>query len=289
MEETILTIQHALDALLDEGLTLFRGTIQDSEGAHTLSFMKRHAPYQTWYTKALRVISQLYPERSDDFQAHYRELLALQRSTPSPSWYDKALRVMTRLTAWRSQDTKDQAREGPSRTQSGAPETGRQTCMGMTITPNGEMIPSVHLTFLAHLAQQLRILSAVRDGLAYVLADLQGTLYGDVENHVLAAVHRLSQHGHHRAAGALAGVLLEIHLAHVAAKYRVTMGAKSPDITMLNAALKRGGIYDGEIWRSIQRLGALRDDWVDASRSDPTVDELTTFLHEVQTVRQRVR
>ena len=102
-------------------------------------------------------------------------------------------------------------------------------------------------------------------------------------------VYTLSQHGHHRAAGALAGVLLEIHLAHVVAKYRVAMGAKAPDITMLNTALKRGGIYDGEIWRSIQRLEALRDDWVDAARRDPTVDELTTFLHEVQTVRQRVR
>jgi len=36
-------------------------------------------------------------------------------------------------------------------------------------------------------------------------------------------------------------------------------------------------------------LGALRDGWVDASRSDPTVDELTAFLHEVQTVRKRVQ
>jgi hypothetical protein len=161
--------------------------------------------------------------------------------------------------------------------------------MGMTITPNGEMISSVRLTFLAHFAQQLRILSSVRDGLEYVLADLHGTLYGDVENHVLAAVDTLAQYGHHRAAGALAGVLLEIHLAHVAAKYRVAMGAKSPDITMLNTALKRGGIYDGELWRCIQRLGAVRDDWVTASRREPTANELTAFLHEVHTVRQRVR
>ena len=289
MEDTIQTIQQALDALLDEGMALFRGTIQGSEGAHTLSFMQRHMPYQAWYTKALRVIGQLYPERSDDFQAHYRALLALHRSTPSLPWYRTALRVMHRLTAWRSQEAKDQARERHSRARPGAPETGRQTGMGMTITPNGELIPSLRLTFLAHFAQQLRILSAVRDGLVYVLADMHGTLYSDVENHVLAAVHRLSQHGHHRAAGALAGVLLEIHLAHVVAKYRVAMGAKAPDITTLNAALKRGGIYDGEIWHSIQRLGALRDDWVDSSRRDPTVDELTTFLHEVQTVRQKVR
>ena len=289
MEDTIRTIQQALDALLDEGLTLFRETIQGSEGAHTVSFMKRHMPYQTWYTKALRVISQLYPERSDDFQAHYRELLALQRSMPSPPWYRKALRVMHKLTAWRSQDAKDHARERHSRARPGSAETVRQTCMGMTITPNGELIPSMRLTFLAHFAQQLRILSSVRDGLEYVLADMHGTLYGDVENHVLTTVYTLSQHGHHRAAGALAGVLLEIHLAHVAAKYRVAMGAKTPDITMLNAALKHGGVYDGEIWHCIQRLGALRDDWVEASRRDPTVDELTAFLHEVHTVRQRVR
>ena len=289
MEDTIRTIQQALAALLDEGMALFRGTIQGSEGAHTLSFMQRHMPYQAWYTKALRVIGQLYPERSDDFQAHYRELLALQCSIPPPSWYRKVLRVMYRLTAWRSQNAKDHARAGQYSARPGSPETGRQTCIGMTITANGELIPSERLTFLAHLAQQLRILSSVRDGLEYVLADMHGTLYGDVESHVLAAVYTLSQHGHHRTAGALAGVLLEIHLAHVAAKYRVAMSAKAPDITMLNAALKRGGIYDGEIWRSIQHLEALRDDWVDSSKRDPTVDELTAFLHEVQTVRKRVQ
>ena len=129
----------------------------------------------------------------------------------------------------------------------------------------------------------------MRDGLEYVLVDMRGTLYGDVENHLLATVYTLSQHGHRRAAGALAGVLLEIHLAHVAAKYRVAMDSKSPDITMLNTALKRGGIYDGDIWRFIQRLGALRDVCVDSSRRAPTVDELTTFIHGVQIVRQRVR
>src|SRR5262245_59510044 len=98
MLDTINTIKQALDILLEEGWTLFRGTVQGSEGTHNLSFMNRHMPYQAWYTKALRIIRQLYPERSDDFQAHYCEMLALQRSTPSPSWYRKALRVMQRLT-----------------------------------------------------------------------------------------------------------------------------------------------------------------------------------------------
>jgi hypothetical protein len=52
MEDTIRTIQQALDALLEEGLTLFRGTIQGSEGAHTLSFMKRHMPSMVYKVAA---------------------------------------------------------------------------------------------------------------------------------------------------------------------------------------------------------------------------------------------
>jgi hypothetical protein len=57
-----------------------------------------------------------------------------------------------------------------------------------------------------------------------VLADLQSTLYGEVGDHILATVYALFHRGQHRAAGALAGVLLEIHLAKVATKYRVTIG-----------------------------------------------------------------
>src|SRR5262245_46107 len=100
--------------------------------------MKRQTPYQAWYTKALHVLRQLYPERADDLQAHYRALLALPGFAPASSWYRNALRVLHRRTARRSQDAKDPER------------VGWQTCLGMTITANGEIIPSVRLTFLAH-------------------------------------------------------------------------------------------------------------------------------------------
>ncbi len=73
---------------------------------------------------------------------------------------------------------------------------------------------------------------------------------------------------------ALAGVLLELHLAKVATKYGVTRRHTPPGLTLLNAALKRGGIYDGEVWRFIQRLGALGQACVYASTHEPTVDEL---------------
>ena len=85
MEDTIQTMQNELDTLLDEGFALFTEAIQGSHGDHPLTFMKKHATYQSWYAKALRVIRQLYPELADDFQAHYRAILSMPSLTKSPS------------------------------------------------------------------------------------------------------------------------------------------------------------------------------------------------------------
>jgi len=161
--------------------------------------------------------------------------------------------------------------------------------MGIAILSNGETILDVRMTFLTRLSQQLSMLNSVRNGLEYMLADLQSTLYGEVGDHILATVYELFQHGQRRAAGALAGVLLEIHLAKVATKYGVTIRPKSPGLTMLNAALKRGGIYDVPVWRFIQSLEAQGHACIYAPAHEPTVAEFTEFLQGVQLIRKRVR
>jgi hypothetical protein len=133
------------------------------------------------------------------------------------------------------------------------------------------------------------MLNSVKNGLEYVLADLQSTLYGEVGDHILATAYALFHRGQRRAAGALAGVLLEIPLAKVATKYRVTISPKSSGLATLNAALKCGGIYDAEVWRFIHSLGALGHACVYTSTHEPPVDTLTEFLQGVQLIRKRVR
>jgi hypothetical protein len=287
MEDTLQTMQHALDALLDEGFALFTEAIQGSHGDHSLAFIKKHATYQSWYTKALRVIRQLYPELADDFQAHYRAILSIHSVTKYPSWYKKALRVIHKLTPQRSHDTTDHSQGRPDAKQAASHAT--ETSMGMTILRTGETISSVRMTFLTRLSQQLSMLNSVRDGLEYVLADLQSTLYGEVGDHILVTAYELFHHGQHRAAGALASVLLEVHLAKVATKYRVTIPPRSSGLAALNAALKCGGIYDAEVWRFIHSLGALGHACVYAPAHEPTVDELAEFLQGVQLICKRVR
>jgi hypothetical protein len=133
------------------------------------------------------------------------------------------------------------------------------------------------------------MLSSVRHRLEDVLADIQSTLYGEVGDHLLATAYALFHRGQYRAAGALAGVLLEIHLVKVATKYRITISPTSSGLATLNTALKRGGIYDAEVWRFIDSLGALGHACVYAPAYEPTVDNLIELLHGVQLIRKRVR
>jgi hypothetical protein len=287
VKDTVQTMQHELDALLDEGFALLTGAIQGSHGDHPLTFIQKPGTYQSWYTKALRVIRQLYPELTDDFQAHYRAILSTPSTTQYPAWYRTVLRVMHRLTVQRSHDATDHSRGRQDAKPAASSAT--ETSMGMAILGNGETISRVRMTFLTRLSHQLRLLNSVKDGLEYVLADLQSTLYGEVGDHLLITAYELFQHGQRRAAGALAWVLLEVHLAKVATKYRVTIPPKSSGLATLNAALKCGGIYDVEVWRFIQSLGALGHACVSAPAHEPTVDELTELLQGVQLIRKRVR
>jgi hypothetical protein len=107
VQDTIVMMQHELDALLDEGFALFTGASQGNHGDHPLTFIKRHAAYQSWYTKALRIIRQLYPELSDDFQAHYRTIFSTRSLALYPAWYKKVLRVMYKWTPQRYDDAPD--------------------------------------------------------------------------------------------------------------------------------------------------------------------------------------
>ena len=288
MQDTIRTIQHELDTLLNEGRALLTGAIQGSHGDHPLTFIPKQATYQSWYAKALRVIRQLYPELADDFQAQYRALLSLQRTTSTPPWYRKALRVMFAWTRQRVHVATDDTWDGQYGKQVAADASRRHTCMGMTITSDGRMMTSVHLMLLTRLSEQLRMLNSVRAGLGYVLADLQSTLYGEVSDHIMATAYKLFHRGQRRTAVTLAGVVLELHLAKVATKYGVHIRHTSPNLTTLNAALKRGGMYDVEVWRLIQRLGATWHACVYDSAAEPPVDDLTGFLHGVRLVRTRV-
>jgi hypothetical protein len=121
------------------------------------------------------------------------------------------------------------------------------------------------------------ILRAAEEALASNLADLTSTVQADLFESELASAGELLHKGHRRAAGAVAGVVLERHLQSVASFHGVSVRKKNPTLSDLNDPLKAVGIYGVEVWRDIQRLADLRNLCVhqkDREPSEADVDDL---------------
>lgn len=106
---------------------------------------------------------------------------------------------------------------------------------------------------------QVLILDTALSTLDSLLADITTTLQGELFDDELDAADALLKAKFLRAAGALAGVALERHLASVARAHQIKITKRDPTVSDLNDPLKAAGILDTPMWRLIQRLGDLRN------------------------------
>jgi len=91
-----------------------------------------------------------------------------------------------------------------------------------------------------------------------------------------------------RAAGTLAGIVLERHLGQVASNRRVKIGKKDPTIGDLNEALKKEAAYELPTYRKIQYLADLRNVCCHNKGREPTADEVKELLNGVGVVIKTV-
>ena len=87
-----------------------------------------------------------------------------------------------------------------------------------------------------------------------------------------------------RAAGALAGVVLERHLQRAAANHGVSIRKKSPTISDLNDPLKQKGVYGVTIWRKIQLLADIRNICSHQKSDEPTKDQVNELIDGVNSI-----
>jgi hypothetical protein len=83
-----------------------------------------------------------------------------------------------------------------------------------------------------------------------------------------------------RAAGALAGVLLEGHLQRLADAHRI-ITKKNPTIGDLNDPLKKNGVYDDIAWKKIQFLGGIRNRCSHKKDAEPTAEQVSELIQGV--------
>ena len=260
---SVADIRERLDELIEEG----RSLVSAVQTAHaTLSDRKAHPDmipeirYQTWFTEATRVIRDILPERLAEFRALYDPS---DGSTEVPkSRLSYGIRhFLSGYTRW----------------------TGGTETTGI----RRPQLPYSDVT-LRKLEIQVAILEAARLPLDSVLADIRGIVQADLFDSELAAARHLHENGYIRAAGVLAGVVLELHLRTMCSNHLGDFDRRRPTISDLLRYLRSNGIIDLPVERRIQALADIRNLCSHQDRRDPTDAEIEHMIDGVDSTVKTV-
>jgi len=180
--------------------------------------------YQRWYTEAAAVVEQLIPARADEFKRLYQGE-AKRRAIDAETY---------NIQDWLA---------------------GRRAAAGAAGRPAFNDL----LAATMRLKMQLEILRSAETRLESSLFDVRRIVQADLFDSELDACRALAEHGFLRAAGTVAGVVLEKHLHQVAADHDIVIRNPEPTLNEYNDRLKKAGVLDVPAWRRIQRLADIRN------------------------------
>ena len=133
---------------------------------------------------------------------------------------------------------------------------------------------------IPHFQQQVAILDAAGARLDSVLFDLRQALQLELLAAEIDLATRLVALGAPRAAGALAGLMLERHLLQVCRSRRLIAVAATPDVTIsaLAEALRAAQVLDLPQCQFVQHLGELRALCDVGRMPEPTPDQVNDLI-----------
>jgi hypothetical protein len=226
-------IHKELDDLYKEGVKLAQ------------SFQKKkdnqfHYDYQGWYSKALKAVESLAPDRHVEFRNYY-EIDPKRKSLGYGTYViqDFMKGVAPSSYHYPDFDTREQV--------------------------------------LKCFLNQLTILHSIASRVDSVLANIEGELYAELQDNEVAVAKQLMKVSP-RAAGALMGVLIEGHLQKVADSHEIKIAKKNPTIADLNDPLKAASVIDTAGWRKISYLADLRNLCSHKKDVDPTKDQVEELI-----------
>ena len=132
------------------------------------------------------------------------------------------------------------------------------------------------------LQQQVSILQSVERRFESSLFEIKQLVQADLFDSELEAAKELLKKRFVRAAGAVAGVVLEKHLGQVCENHKVDVTKKNPGISDFNDLLKRADVIDVPQWRAIQHLGDLRNLCDHDKKTEPSIEQLQELISGVE-------
>ncbi|WP_017216272.1 hypothetical protein [Pseudoalteromonas sp. NJ631] len=218
----------------------------------TSDSIKFGAKYQEWYSRAIKLVESLAPERLKEFSEYY--LIDPKRKLTNASNYV----------------IQDYVKGIGART-----DHSRQPMWDVNNLISIRVMNQVHI--IASLAS--RIDSVLQDVTGHLFAELQ-----DKELEEAARLIKISP----RAAGALSGVVLERHLQRTAENHQIKLRKKAPTISDLNDPLKQANVYGVPTWRKIQLLADIRNLCSHQKDEEPTKAQVAELIDGVNSIIKSV-
>lgn len=221
--------------LAKEGLALARGLEKLRDGGD-FTFVK----YQSWYSRALKAVELLAPDRYEEFRRYYE---------PDPK------RKELGYGSYVIQD------------------------LVIGIAPNEYRYLNFDTVKQASgcLHNQVSLLVGVASRLDSVLSNLQVELKAELDGAEIEGARGLLRVST-RAAGVLAGVVLETHLSKVCLGHAIKFRKKSPTLADFNDALRDAGVYETATWRKITYLADIRNICAHKKEADPTREQAVELI-----------
>ena len=209
--------------------------------------------YQPWYSEAKALVRQLLPDRLSDFTRFYEKPKSRREIAFSNYVIEDYLEGFTVYIMDRG------IREA--------------------VTAGAAM---------PRFAQQLSIVKSIQERFRSSLFDIRQMAQADLFDSELDAAKELAKNRYTRAAGAVAGVVLEKHLKEVCGNHGITVRKTNPQISDLNDSLKSAAVIETPQWRFLQHLGDLRNLCAHDRESEPTTDQINDLLAGVMKVTKTI-
>lgn len=158
--------------------------------------------YQTWYSEAKVLIKQLLPDRLNDLVRHYEKPKPRKEISFENYRIEDYLQGLTTTSGWEKT---------------------------VVVEPRGA---------IPHFRQQLAILESIKPRFTSSLFEIQQLVQADLFDSELETARELLKNKYFRAAGAVAGVIIESHLGQVCKDHEIKFRKKRLTISDFRALLK---------------------------------------------------
>ncbi len=158
---------------------------------------------------------------------------------------------------------------------------------GLRVTFRGEVTVD-RSAAVSQFEQQVAIVEAAKTRFESSLFEIRQLVQADVFDSEVGAARELAKNNFLRAAGAMAGVVLEKHLRQVCDDRSISVTKKTAGIGDLNVLLKDNSVIDVPQWRHISMLGDIRNLCVHKRSKEPTDTQVADLIDGTDKVLKTV-